>query len=91
MPVAYRRRDDVLFTAVDGEVLALDAHRGQCYGMNEVASQVWDLLAEPKTIEDVCATLVERYDVPPEQCRTEVAALVEQFRADGLVEGQAVS
>ena len=91
MTLAFRRRADVMFTSVDGEVLALDVARGQCYGMNEVASRVWELLEQPRTIEDLCDKLVPDYDIAAGQCASEIATLIEQFQADGLVEPHPVN
>lgn len=84
----YQRRTDVLFTVVDEEVLALDVEQGQCFGLNSVASEVWDLLAEPRSLPQVCAQLRKRFEVPEQQCREEVAQLLDRFRAEGLVQVQ---
>lgn len=81
----YRRRSDVLFTTVDEEVLALDVAGGHCFGMNAVASAVWTLLEEPRSLSQICAALSERFEVSDQQCATEVGALLERFRSDGLV------
>ncbi len=84
----YQRRSDVLFTVVDEEVLALDVAGGHCFGMNMVASEVWQLLEEPRSLPQLCAVLTERFDVSDAQCREEVGALLERFRSDGLIQLQ---
>jgi hypothetical protein len=78
-------KDGVLESAVDHEVVALSIERGTCYGMNRVASHIWNLLAAPTRIDDLCATLVAAYKVEPEVCEREVLDLLEDLRAEGLI------
>ena len=87
----YQRRADVMFTTVSDEVLALDVQQGQCFGMNAVASEVWTLLAEPRTLDEVCISVSARFEVTPEQCRSEIGGLLEQMRDEKLIEVQPVS
>lgn len=91
MPSTYRRRSEVMFTTVDGEVLALDVGRGQCFGMNAVASAVWTLLEQPRTLDEICSQLTQQFEIEPGQCREEIGTLLDQFRGDSLVEVQPVN
>lgn len=79
------RCDDLLEADVNGEIVALHIDKGQCYGMNNVASRIWQLLAEPTSAEQICATLAEEYEVDPATCRAEVDALLADLKAEGLI------
>jgi hypothetical protein len=79
------RCEDLLEADVNGEIVALHVEKGQCYGMNAVASRVWALLAEPIAPAEICARLGEEFDVDPETCRTDVEALLADFRSEGLI------
>ncbi len=79
------RCDDLLEADVNGEIVALHVEKGQCYGMNAVASRVWALLAQPTSPEQICAQLSEEFDVDPETCRTDVATLLADLKSEGLV------
>jgi len=79
------RCEDLLEADVNGEIVALHVEKGQCYGMNAVASRVWALLAEPIAPTEICARLSEEFDVDPETCRTDVEALLADFRSEGLI------
>ena len=70
---------------VDGEVIALDVERGQCYGLNEVASRVWQLLETPMSIDEISVTLIEEYDVDGDECRAQVRELIDELVSAGLV------
>ena len=79
------RCDDLLEADVNGEIVALHVEKGQCYGMNAVASRVWALLAEPTSPEQICSQLSSEFDVDAETCRTDVAALLADFKSEGLI------
>ncbi len=79
------RCDDLLEADVNGEIVALHVEKGQCYGMNAVASRIWALLAQPTSPEQICDTLSSEFDVDPETCRSDVAALLADLKAEGLI------
>jgi hypothetical protein len=79
------RCEDLLEADVNGEIVALHVEKGQCYGMNAVASRVWALLAEPIAPAEICARLSDEFDVDAETCRTDVEALLADFRSEGLI------
>lgn len=79
------RCDDLLEADVNGEIVALHVEKGQCYGMNAVASRVWAMLAEPTSPEQICARLADEFEVDADTCRTDVAALLADFKAEGLI------
>jgi len=64
-------------------MLNLDTSR--YYGLNRVGSRVWELLAQPTTVAELCATLQQEYAVPPEQCEREVLALTQKLLDEKLV------
>jgi Coenzyme PQQ synthesis protein D (PqqD) len=78
-------RDGFIESAIDDEVVALSIERGTCYGMNRVGSHIWNLLAKPTRISDLCATLVAAYKVDPDICESQVLDLLEELRAEGLI------
>lgn len=82
----YKRSDHALFSEVGNDIVALHVDRGQCYGMADVTAAVWSMLAEPSTIESICARLLDRYDVEPDVCRAEVGKLMMALQSEGLVE-----
>jgi hypothetical protein len=79
------RCDDLLEADVNGEIVALHVEKGQCYGMNAVASRVWALLAEPTSPEQICTRLTEEFDVDADTCRADVAALIADLKSEGLI------
>lgn len=81
----YVRMKNVLFSKVGLEVLALNIERGQCYGFNDTASAIWELLETPQSAPAICAAVEARFEVDPEECRFEVERLLGEMVQDELV------
>lgn len=79
------RSGDLLTTEVDGELLAMSIENGACYGLNSIGSRIWQLVEQPRTIDNLCAQLVEEFEVDAETCRTEVLALLADLRTEKLI------
>lgn len=79
------RTDSVLANELDGEVVMLAIESGKYFGFDATGSAVWELLHEPRSLEQLCTTLTERFDVDTETCRRDVGLFVEQLVADGTV------
>ena len=82
----YVRAVDLLEADIGNELVALEPEAGNCFGFNEVATVVWRKLAEPKSFDELRDSLVADYDVSAEQCSTELKALLDEMKAQGLVE-----
>ena len=83
--ILVRNDAELLTTVVDGELIGMSIEQGACYGLNGVATRIWELLAEPRSLDSLCAELTTEYEVDAGRCRREVLGLVEELRAEGLV------
>ncbi len=70
---------------VDNEIVALSIDTGFCYGLNPVGARVWRMLGDPIRVADICSKLTSEYQVDPETCQSEVIALLEDLRAEGMI------
>jgi hypothetical protein len=76
----------ILQSEIGGEVVALDIDKGYYYGLNQVGSRVWALMAEPASVSSICGALLEEFDVDPATCASEVLELLEEMRTKGMLE-----
>ena len=88
--VRYLRSPDAIYSEIDGEFVALDINKGQCYGMDGIASKIWSMLAEPHSLEEICLALEAVCDVDPKNCRADVGELLDSLAAEGLVSLQPI-
>lgn len=83
--VLVRNDAELLTTVVDGELIGMSVEQGACYGLNAVGTRIWELLAEPRSIDSLCDQLTSEYDVEAGDCLSDVLDLAENLRAEGLV------
>jgi len=79
------RCEELLEADLNGEIVALHIERGQCYGLNIVAADIWRMLAEPISPDEICTRLTEDYEIDSPTCREEVLRLISQLEEEGLV------
>jgi hypothetical protein len=79
------RSDSFIVADVDDEIVALSIEHGTCYGLNRVGSRIWNLLASPARVGDLCTTLVSEYTVDPSVCEHQVLDLLEELRTEGMI------
>lgn len=72
--------------ALAEESAILDMQSSVYYGMNAVATRVWNLLQHPKSIREIRDAIVDEYDVTSEQCERDVLELLDQMKSEGLIE-----
>lgn len=83
--VAVRITPDVLHQEMGGETVLLNLANEKYFGLDLVGTRVWQLLNETQSANDVVTRLTEEYDVPTEQLRADVARLINELVAAGLV------
>jgi hypothetical protein len=83
--IVIRQADDLLTTSVDGDLLGMSIDRGVCYGFNAVATRSWELLAEPQSLDSLCARLVAEFDVDEPTCREQTTSFLDDLRREGLI------
>lgn len=76
---------DQISCDVSGEVVILSLQDGIYYGLNPVGAAVWEMLAEPTSIERLRDGILERYDVGAERCERDLIALVDDLIRHDLV------
>ncbi|TKX47228.1 PqqD family protein [Halorubrum sp. SD690R] len=77
--------DDALSTTIDGETVILHPDVGKYYGLNEVGTFVWELLQEPRSVDELCREVVDAYEVDRDRCRSDVEDLLVELVEKDLV------
>ena len=85
MPSHVAINPSVIYRELDGEVVLLNLQSGVYYGLDAVASRVWQLLMQSRGVDEVCAILLDEYDVDAQTLRADVDRLVDDLSDKGLV------
>jgi hypothetical protein len=80
-----QRAGDLITAPMGGELAMMDMESGTYFVLDEVAAFIWERLAGPLTVADLCAELQGRYEVEPSRCETDTLAFLEGLRGKGLL------
>lgn len=81
------RLQGIITQDVDGETLILNNQGAEIHQLNEVASFVWGHCDGSCSVESICQLLLKNYNVSEDQAVKDVVAVIEQFKAKGLLQG----
>ena len=76
---------DAVSCELAGESVILDMASGRYFALDPIGSLIWNSLQTPCTAGSICDRLLEAYEVDPEQCRSDVTALLNQLAEHGLI------
>ena len=79
------RHPDLVSTQVEGEEIILSIENGQYYGLNDVATRIWELLKSPLAFEELLTQLQSEYDVTPDQCQSDTLTLLNKLQDESLI------
>lgn len=76
LPDAYRRDDGVLWRRSGKQVVLLPGVSGELFTLDGTGVVLWELLAEPTTLDDAAHLLGEIYGVSPETVAADIEPLL---------------
>lgn len=85
MSARWRRDDELPFQKLDEETIVLDPSRREVHLLNETAARIWELLASPRSLDDLAAALGDEYEVDDAELRAEVVSCVDVLTSKGLL------
>ena len=79
------RNDEPLAANVDKEVVLLSVQVEAYFGLGEIGSDIWEMIATPLPVSELCARLTERYDVDSDVCERDTLAFLAELLREGLI------
>jgi hypothetical protein len=80
------RDPDMIAAEMDGDVVMMSIERGEYFGIGGVGTRLWELVEEPRSVDDLCAAICREYEVDEGTCRRDVSAFVEELLGRGLLQ-----
>lgn len=68
------------------EIVMLSESRGKYYGLGEVGSHVWPMIAQPRAVSEICDLLLESFEVDREQLERDILDFLAELIREGLIE-----
>jgi hypothetical protein len=77
--------DQVISRDLDREAVILNLDTGTYFGLDEVGTRMWDLIAEHGSLRRVLDNLVDEYEASPEVLQSDLLRLVGELFGKGLL------
>jgi hypothetical protein len=74
-----KRNPDMVFSEMDGETVMMSIENSEYYGLDPVASRIWELLDQPATVEQLVEKLLEEYEVDHDTCLDDVLSFSQEL------------
>ena len=78
--------NDQVSSDLGGEVAILHLKAGMYYGLEAVGARIWNLIQEPRPVEEIRDILVREYEVEPDRCESDLIVLLTRLADEGLIE-----
>jgi hypothetical protein len=75
----------LIWRFLDDNAVVVSPSRGKVRVFNGVGTTIWKLLAEEKQVEEIEETIVDQYNVSPEQARTDLQTFLDELTEKGLL------
>ena len=78
--------EHVMFRELDGEAVLLNLQNEMYYGLDEVGTRMWTLLTTCESVQAAMDKLLEEFDVAAETLEQDLAKMIKELQANGLLE-----
>lgn len=78
--------EQVLFRELEGESVLLNIETETYFGLDDVGTRMWNVLAEHDSIQSAYETLLAEYDVDPQTLKQDMESIIGQLHDKGLIQ-----
>ena len=76
---------ELLQSEIDGETIMMSIDNGKYYGLNTVASKIWEIIKDEPLFSELIDKLTSEYNVEKEQCIIDTKSFIENLVKNKLV------
>jgi hypothetical protein len=79
------KSNDVIVSNMGTEKVMLSIANGKYYNLGELGGDIWGLLNEPKSANQLTSELIKIYDIDEVQCKEDVLAFLQHLLKEELI------
>lgn len=79
------RFPELMSTPVDKEIVILSLASNHYVGLDEIGRRVWELLEQPKRVDELCRQLTREFEATEQQIAGDVLPFLGQLKNEGLL------
>jgi len=76
----------VMVRQLGDDRVILDVTSGAYFGLDSVGSRIWEMLSQRHSPAEICERLALEYDVTLERAQSDLARLMDDLKANGLLD-----
>jgi PqqD family protein of HPr-rel-A system len=80
------RREEIIAGLVDGDLMLLNIETGHYHQVNPTGRRIWELLEQPRTLDEICAALGDEFNVSPQDCLAQTRAFIQELVQRNIIE-----
>lgn len=81
----YIQNKEVIQSSVGDEVVMLDVESGYYFGLNSVASVIWDMMKEKIELNTLVENLIKEFDVDKATCELDTLELLQEMKGKKII------
>ena len=81
----YIQNKEVIQSSVGAEVVMLDVESGYYFGLNSVASVIWDMMKEKIELNTLVENLMKEFDVDKATCELDTLELLQEMKGKKII------
>ena len=82
----YKKSARQVSCKINDEVAILDLDRAIYFGLQVVGVHIWVSLEQPRSVDDLCASVMAVFEVSEAACQADVVQILGSLEAEGLIE-----
>ncbi len=79
------QNEDLLSSELDSDTVLMGLTQSAYYGLDSTGQRIWNLIAQPCQVSDVCEQLIAEYDVDRATCEQKVCIFLTELNKEGLI------
>jgi DNA-directed RNA polymerase delta subunit len=85
MNTKYIQNKKVIQSKIGEEIVMLDMDSGFYFGLNSVASTIWEKLENPISFQEIINELLKEYKIDQETCENDTMILLNQLLEKNII------
>ncbi|MGD8781906.1 MAG: lasso peptide biosynthesis PqqD family chaperone [Ignavibacteria bacterium] len=86
MDSVIAQNKNLVVSEINGETVMMSLEKGNYYGMNLIGSRIWEIVKEPKPVNEIVDELLKEYSVEKEQCVEDVTSYINKLLDENIIE-----
>ena len=79
------RSEGIVFNKLDDELVMMSIANSEYYGLDNIGAQIWEIIEQPVSFNEIVTLLIKKYDVSEENCSADVQKFLSELLGKNLI------